>query len=192
MVLVASETLRVRAGGQAQCWFLQRLKLATKLHVFSNAQLASDIGNLKISAQLAVLVAQPPNDFLVLVIGLFPRHRPQRAASIRARFRLVVACTDRPAAHAQNPFGQLELALGAVHDAGNKLTAAQFEVLGHQPPHFIQQRQNVIARDVVDQVKPFVFLGQSNSIRAMDLSREVKEFIAQYRNTVDSDNSPKT
>ncbi|MCZ4321404.1 hypothetical protein [Pseudomonas anguilliseptica] len=36
------------------------------------------------------------------------------------------------------------------------------------------------------------YLGQSNSIRAMDLSREVKEFIAQYRSAVDSDNSPKT
>jgi hypothetical protein len=46
------------------------------------------------------------------------------------------------------------------------------------------------AIDLLDQAHRY--LGQSNSIRAMDLSREVKEFIAQYRNTVDSDNSPKT
>ena len=46
------------------------------------------------------------------------------------------------------------------------------------------------AIDLLDQAHRY--LGQSNSVRAMDLSKEVKEFIAQYRSAVNSDNSPKT
>ncbi|MGY8830080.1 MAG: hypothetical protein ACKVIS_11110 [Pseudomonadales bacterium] len=46
------------------------------------------------------------------------------------------------------------------------------------------------AIDLLDQAHRY--LGQSSSIRAMDLSKEVKEFIAHYRSTANSDNSPKT
>lgn len=46
------------------------------------------------------------------------------------------------------------------------------------------------AIDLLDQAHRY--LGQSSSVRAMDLSKEVKEFIAQYRSAVNSDNSPKT
>ena len=36
------------------------------------------------------------------------------------------------------------------------------------------------------------YVGQSSSVRAMDLSREMLEFSAQYRQAVDSDDSPQT
>ena len=36
------------------------------------------------------------------------------------------------------------------------------------------------------------YVGQSNSTRAMDLSQEILEFTAHYRQTLDSDHSPKT
>ncbi len=46
------------------------------------------------------------------------------------------------------------------------------------------------AVQLLDEARRYV--GQSSSVRAMDLSREMLEFSAQYRQAVDSDNSPQT
>ncbi|MDN5516462.1 MAG: hypothetical protein L0G82_14600 [Pseudomonas sp.] len=46
------------------------------------------------------------------------------------------------------------------------------------------------AVELLDEARRFV--GQSSSVRAMDLSQEILTFTARYRQTVDSDDSPQT
>lgn len=55
-----------------------------------------------------------------------------------------------------------------------------------------QARGITLARavELLDEARRYV--GQSSSVRAMDLSREMLEFSAQYRQAVDSDNSLQT
>ncbi|MDH1341857.1 hypothetical protein [Ectopseudomonas oleovorans] len=46
------------------------------------------------------------------------------------------------------------------------------------------------AVELLDEARRFV--GQSSSVRAMDLSQEIIAFTARYRQTFDSDDSPQT
>lgn len=46
------------------------------------------------------------------------------------------------------------------------------------------------AVELLDEARRFV--GQSSSVRAMDLSQEILAFTARYRQTVYSDDSPQT
>lgn len=46
------------------------------------------------------------------------------------------------------------------------------------------------AVELLDKARRYV--GQTSSVRAIDLSKEILDFIDQYRQTVDSDDSPQT